>query len=317
MFDIVCGTSIGAINAALLAQGEIDALARLWHGIAERKIIQYIPQVHVLKDMIATVGAVNKDNALKKIGDLIHLWHDYRQLGPVENLMGLRGLVSPDPIVRILQDNLDWNKLAASSTSLVVTGTNLTRGTTEGFYRFSAAVANVQQTFANKPGANRHPLREDIYVDAVRSSAAIPGAFAPVSFAPRDNNSYDYVDGGVANNTPIGLAIDAGATEVTVVFMDPSDTKPRQQTINNLAQIAFASYDVMQQKILEDDLKLANAVNNLETATRIANNKIQIALWYVRPQAPLALSVLGFDNQTALNAAFAQGLLDGTKPVRL
>ena len=316
-FDIICGTSIGAINAALTAQGEIDALGRLWHSIGSRNIIQYISAVDLLKDMIATVGVVNGDNALKKIGDLVHLWHDYRELGPVQNLIGLRGVVSPDPIVQVLQQNLDWAKLNATNSTVVVTGTNLTRGTTEAFYRFPAGSAKLQATFASKAGATRYPLKPDTYLSAVRASAAIPGAFAPVSLAPVDSIAFDYVDGGVANNTPIGLAIDAGANEVTVVFMDPSDTKPRQQAVNNLAQIAMSSYDVMQQKILEDDLKLAHSVNSLDAATLAASGKIQISLSAVRPQSQLALSVLGFDNQSALDAAFAQGLIDGKAPVRI
>jgi predicted acylesterase/phospholipase RssA len=306
-FDIVCGTSIGAINASLVAQGDIDALGRLWHGIAARNIIRYIPQVDILKNMVATVEAVGKDNAFTKIGDLLHLWHDYRALGAPANLMGLRGAVSSDPVVQILQDCLDWQKLQASPTTLVVTGTNLTRGTSEGFFRFHSSRAAIQATFAGKAGATRYPLAADTYNSAVRASAAIPGAFTPVNFAPAGPIAFDYVDGGVANNTPIGLAVDAGATEVTVVFMDPSDTKPRQQTANNMAQIAFASYDVMQQKILEDDLKLADTVNDLATKTLGEKKKIVIDLWSVRPKEPLGLSVLGFNDQAALDAAFAQG----------
>jgi predicted acylesterase/phospholipase RssA len=199
----------------------------------------------------------------------------------------------------------------------VVTGTNLTRGTSEGFFRFHSSRAAIQATFAGKAGATRYPLAADTYNSAVRASAAIPGAFTPVNFAPAGPIAFDYVDGGVANNTPIGLAVDAGATEVTVVFMDPSDTKPRQQTANNMAQIAFASYDVMQQKILEDDLKLADTVNDLATKTLGEKKKIVIDLWSVRPKEPLGLSVLGFNDQAALDAAFAQGVQDGQNPQRV
>lgn len=313
-FDIVCGTSIGAINASLVAQGDLDALSTLWHGIAARNIIEYIPQVELLKSMIATVSSFGADNVLKKASDLLLLWHDYRALGAPADLLALRGVVKPDPVAQILQECLSWDRLQASPTTLVVTGTNLTRGTTEGFFRFNGARANLQKTFAGKAGALRFPLTPATYVNAVRASAAIPGAFAPVTFAPADDAAFDYVDGGVANNTPIGLAVDAGATDVTVVFMDPDDDKPRSQTANNLGQIAFASYDVMQQKILEDDLKLASYVNNMEATMRSLKGKIEIKLWSVRPSAPLGLSVLGFDNQPALDAAFAQGLKDGATP---
>ena len=49
-------------------------------------------------------------------------------------------------------------------------------------------------------------------VDAVLASAAIPGVFPPVRIGGRD-----LVDGGVANNTPISVAVGLGATRVVVL----------------------------------------------------------------------------------------------------
>ena len=49
-------------------------------------------------------------------------------------------------------------------------------------------------------------------VDAVLASAAIPGVFPPVRI-----DGVDLVDGGVANNTPISVAISLGATRVIVL----------------------------------------------------------------------------------------------------
>ncbi len=49
-------------------------------------------------------------------------------------------------------------------------------------------------------------------VDAVLASAAIPGVFPPVRI-----DGVDLVDGGVANNTPISVAIRLGATRIVVL----------------------------------------------------------------------------------------------------
>ncbi|MGJ9419108.1 patatin-like phospholipase family protein [Massilia sp. CMS3.1] len=49
-------------------------------------------------------------------------------------------------------------------------------------------------------------------VEAVMASAAIPGIFPPVTV-----NGRDLVDGGVANNTPISVAIDLGAKRIVVL----------------------------------------------------------------------------------------------------
>jgi NTE family protein len=49
-------------------------------------------------------------------------------------------------------------------------------------------------------------------VDAVLASAAIPGVFPPV----RIGNQL-LVDGGVANNTPVSVAVALGATRIIVL----------------------------------------------------------------------------------------------------
>jgi NTE family protein len=49
-------------------------------------------------------------------------------------------------------------------------------------------------------------------VDAVLASAAIPGVFPPVRI-----DGVDLVDGGVANNTPISIAVGLGATRIVVL----------------------------------------------------------------------------------------------------
>jgi NTE family protein len=49
-------------------------------------------------------------------------------------------------------------------------------------------------------------------VDAVLASAAIPGVFPPVRIGGQD-----LVDGGVANNTPISVAVALGATRIVVL----------------------------------------------------------------------------------------------------
>lgn len=49
-------------------------------------------------------------------------------------------------------------------------------------------------------------------IEAVMASAAIPGIFPPVRIAGRD-----LVDGGVANNTPVSVAVELGATRIIVL----------------------------------------------------------------------------------------------------
>ena len=77
----------------------------------------------------------------------------------------------------------------------------------------------------------------------------------------------------------------------------------------------------MQQRILEDDFKLAGFTNALLAAhsasqaiqQRLAGKRI-VGLQCVRPQAALPVSVLDFTDQSKIDAAFAQGIVDGAHP---
>jgi len=310
-FDIVCGTSIGAINGAFIAQDKISELETVWHTIADARVIQFLPSVTALVNLYQDYEKQTTDHWLKRAADWIKLVGDAIGLFPFSRFLGLRGVLSGGPIESMLIGKLDIDQLKRS---LVVTATNLSYGTCDAFYSF----VNVDETFVNrfraKPGANRHPLTSENFLLAVRSSAAIPGAFEPVEMNLGGPTMQQYVDGGVANNTPIGLAIDSGADDVSIVFMDPAETKPRPQDLANLGDIAYASFDVMQQKILEDDLKIATAVNEAVKAGQMSEKTI-IKIKEYRPNRPLGLSVLGFNDQASLDAAFAQGEQDGLSPV--
>ena len=59
---------------------------------------------------------------------------------------------------------------------------------------------------------NEHAITSGDAVEAVVASAAIPGVFSPVEIG-----GVTFVDGGVANNTPISHAVEAGADEVWVL----------------------------------------------------------------------------------------------------
>ncbi len=127
---------------------------------------------------------------------------------------------------------------------------------------------------------------------------SIPGAFEPVSMnLGQDGARHDFVDGGVTNNTPISLAIAAGATEVHVVFLDPVSSAQAVSATSSLPDIALASFSVMQQRILELDMRLAAS---------------KAVIKEIRPTKTIGVSVLGFDDSAGIAAAYAHGLEVGS-----
>jgi len=321
-FDLVCGTSIGAINASFLAQDLLADLEQLWRSIASRNVITLIPQAQHVQEFVTGFEDFLKLPLDAKIFHLPHIVELYGRIGSKVALLSLLGVVDRAPVTSILTGKLNVNNLTRS---LIITATNITQETADSFYAFVGTdgapdETKVQSGFLGRVGPQNYALSNTNFLSAVEASASIPLAFEPVTFNHGTGRDFLYVDGGVANNTPIGLAIAAGATDITVVFMDPEVTAPPYQVIPNAAILGMACYDVMQQKILADDMKLALMTNKALSAADAGkqkelglDDKVQVTLRVVRPKLPLDLTVLAFSDQAKLTAAFELGQLDASQ----
>lgn len=287
-FDLVCGTSIGAMNAAFVAQDKADELMSLWQGISKVNVIQYVTPIQYAIMLADEIEKVDHDDPFALI-PAIERW---MQVGSKKALLALRGVVKPDSIEQLLNANLDLDMLKRS---LIVTATNLTYGSSDAFFAFVGEGCDaVQSLFEKAIGSAGHALSTtQAFRDAVRASAAIPGFFEPVTLNLGSAGNKEFVDGGVANNTPVRLASMAGASEIVVVLLEPAPPAVPSYATETLAEIALASYTVVQQQLLQLDVALA--------ASRGA------AVTTIRPSAALSLSLLGFNDQAGINAAFSEG----------
>lgn len=77
--------------------------------------------------------------------------------------------------------------------------------------------------------------------EAIQASCAIPGIFKPVK-----KDGMLLFDGGVVNNLPYNLVKDMGADIVIAVDVLPVFIK--KQKIDNIVQILFTTFDIMQRK---------------------------------------------------------------------
>jgi NTE family protein len=310
-FDVICGTSIGAINGALIAQRPAaDTLHSIWSTISSVGIIKEIPLVQLAQKVLNDVEAVGHDNVLRKTGDLLHTLEDVRGLFPLSQALAINGGLDPNPVITFLKTNLNFSQLKLP---YIFAATNITHGSSQVFYMFPGAWEGAGAFTAAEPDAI--PLNGDNYAEAVRSSGAIPIAFPPVAIPalPGPVAGSQFVDGGVANNTPIGQAVDAGATHITVIFMDPATDEADHYPSGNLIQVAAACYVVMTQTILQADFDLALRTNTVAAADPQSGKRV-INVREFRPKAALPLSVLDFDKQDLVDRAFALGMEDGLNP---
>lgn len=127
---------------------------------------------------------------------LAELWRSIRRqdifpLRPLSGLTGFLGrrshLVSDAGLRRLLEEQLGFDRIEDAPTALAVVATDAATG--------------------RQVVLDRGPV-----VPAVLASAALPAVYPPVRIDGRT-----LIDGGIANNTPITLAVEAGATEVWVL----------------------------------------------------------------------------------------------------
>jgi predicted acylesterase/phospholipase RssA len=306
-YDVICGVSIGAINAALIAAGRTDdALERFWHDEFPARALDLFPHVPRLRRLIDHVGSIGYGNA----------WRDAMGVArAASSLPFLRKLgdyhkASLPLVVRALGKMLDFSRL---HTSLLIGATNATQASAAVFRAF------VDDT-PPEPNESRlteyHDLTEDDFVMALLASSAMPGLFSPIELT-FDGETNSYADGCIVHTSPLGIAIENGATEVTVVFVDCERGESLTAGSSlGLAEMAYNIATLWQQRLIDYELRIAAATNQIVQLGG-APGKRQITIRYVRPDRPLELDMLAFDDREALASTFERGAADGSVPPRV
>jgi NTE family protein len=159
--------------------------------------------------------------------DLAEIWLTLRRgdVFPLSPLTGARGLlgrsnhfISNENLRDVLQRNIPYRRLEEAKLPVHIVATELKSG---------------RATIMNSGPA----------VPALLASCAIPGVFPPVTIGRRD-----YVDGGVANHTPVTVAIELGATRIFVLpvgypWLNREPTNALGMALHALARIVEQKLD--------------------------------------------------------------------------
>jgi NTE family protein len=171
-------------------------------GALQAGMLRALVAYGIVPDLIvgSSVGAVNGayfagTPSAEGVAQLEAIWRSLRrrEVFPVtwRSLLGLlthrNFVVDPGGLRRIIEDRLPYRELEHAAIPLHVVATDLIAG---GSVRLSSGPA----------------------VEAVLASCAIPAAFPPVRIGERY-----LIDGAVASNTPISIAVELGAKRVVVL----------------------------------------------------------------------------------------------------
>lgn len=209
-FDVVSGTSVGAIHAAYVAATSDLAGAERSRGLIETwRNLRFETVMRV--SWTDFVGIPLRGLGLGRP----------RSRGGESGAPEARGgLVDVSPLEALVRERIPWRRLRP----------NLEAGRPSVLCTAVTEVNNgVVRVFLDGPGADTTPWRFDPYVDAVetritdlhvRASAAIPFLFPAV----RIGSCY-FVDGGLRLNTPLSPAVRLKARKILVVGLKKPTTK--------------------------------------------------------------------------------------------
>lgn len=203
-FDVVSGTSVGAIHAAYTvataawdAEQRAQRLAEIWRGMELEQVVRI-----GVGDMLGVpLRALGFTQLRRRAGG--------RARAP--EVIG--GLVDVSPLERIVAERIPWadlrRNLDGRDRALCVLCTEVRTGRVAVF--LDGGLADPAP-WASDPNIVVIPAR--ITAQHVRASAAIPFLFPAV----RIEDSY-YVDGGLRMNTPLSPALRLGCERLLVVAL--------------------------------------------------------------------------------------------------
>lgn len=222
-FDIVAGTSTGALIVPLVAAGGDE-----WRD---------------LKRIFTSVTT----------GDILIRRRESR-------ILGSTSVYSTQPLARLIARELTAtrvDRILESNITMLVTTVSLQTGRTVYFYtglrlaRSSGASETV-----------RADNREEIAL-AILASASQPVLMPPVRIPSPSGEGDQFVDGGVKEYAPIDVTIDNGATHIyAIVLTPPPEQRATILTrFDRLIPIAERTLDLLTNEIKDNDVRMTRFYN--------------------------------------------------------
>jgi NTE family protein len=277
-FDIICGTSAGALNATILAcraddfgQG-LDILKETWEGIEASQVYRVDP--------LGMASTGTRWVSLLSFGWLSRKWHGNRPSSLLDNT----------PLVTRLHHLLDLPRLDAALENgdlyaLAVTASSYTHGHHITFYQAAEGVLPWKRK-------QRFAWRDQIGMQHLLASSAIPMIFPAVPIYC--NNRIEYCgDGAMRQVAPISPAIHLGADKVFVIGAGRlGETSPAATAADpTLAQIAGHAMSCIFLDTLAADMDRLERINKLvdilTPEQRAQTGLRSIEMLVVSPSQPL------------------------------
>jgi NTE family protein len=251
-FDIISGTSVGAIHAAYIAATSgvagverSERLVRTWERMSLDHVFQ-LSAGDIFGIPMRALGLIRQARP--------------RQDAAQREVVG--GIVDVSPLERLVIDRIPWQHLRENIArgrpgALCVSCTEVRRGLVTVFMDGGLADPEPWNYDPNACAVNTH-----IDQRHVRASAAIPFLFPAVRIGDRY-----YVDGGMRSNTPLSPALRLRATRVLVIALKHKpgghhpDVPEAEDAITQPAFLLGKVLDILMLDHLEYELQRMELIN--------------------------------------------------------
>lgn len=273
-FEIVCGTSAGAINATAFAsradnfEESVTLLLGVWRELQVEQIYR--------ADSIGVIRSGARWLSLLSFGWLLRQWHAQPPASLLDNA----------PLAGLLHKMLDLPRLDAALeaghlAALAVSASSYTAGRHVTFYQSRDSVPAWSR-------AQRMSVPQQIGVDHLLASSAIPLIFPAVPLYCAERCEY-FGDGSMREVAPISPAIHLGASKVLVIGGgSPGNARRFDEFAGypSLAQIAGHAMSSIFLDGLSVDIERMSRINH----TLALLNPEQLAKTSLRPVELLAIT---------------------------
>jgi predicted acylesterase/phospholipase RssA len=274
--DIYTGTSVGAVNAAVLASQNgigmtgpesVAFLENAWLNIIAEgpetcengayriraNPLRYL-NPRCLTNPAESFVELTEDSTYLAESFLKRTFNFFNSPGNIPTraleFVDLSAFVSPEPIQRLVKQVISLEGIRHSRKALRIVATNWATG--------------QARIFKNED------LTDEIGYKAVLGSAAIPGFFPPHYI-----EGQPYVDGGVVMNTPLKCAIQAGGDFIHVIYLDPEIENLPLKVLENTYNTLDRTIVINTATVIEEDVLTAAWINEgLEVIERVLRGEI-------------------------------------------
>lgn len=256
-YDIYAGSSVGALNSSQCACAPLkDSLPKLedvWlnqvkgnQSIWKHHLWYYI-LIGIGIILLFTIGGFFSFilSAPKWVTILFALFALISFYIPYYSLNHTHSIYTTDPLRKLIESNLDVEKLRKSGKQLRVGAVSFTTG------EYRAATEDA----------------EDI-VSWIMASSAFPVFFPPVPIV-----GHYWTDGGVMNIVPLNDVIEAGATEIDIILASPANAGFYYGLPGIFSQM-MRNIDIMSSEVQRNDLQAK--INGKNVKIRIFKPAMQL-----------------------------------------